>query len=154
MMTRLCDVLERVVAWALGGLFLALILVVGLQVMARNVLQVPMIWTLDVAQLLFSWCIFLGAALAWRKGAHYEVNLWPATGPAAGIPRAAGLLSTLAVVYILAFHGWEMAQFASRRTSQSLGITEFWYFLPIPLCGAMIGLFLAETLLGRKGAAA
>ena len=152
-MTRICDALERVVSWALGGLFAALIVVVGLQVAARNVFQVPMIWTLDVAQLLFSWCIFLGAAPAWRRGAHYEVDLWPSGGPLARVPRAVAVLATLAVVYVLVWHGFEMAQFASRRTSQSLGITEYWYFLPIPLCGGLIAVFLAEALLRRPGAA-
>ena len=146
MLTRWIDVLERAVAWALGALFAGLIAVVAMQVLARNVLEVPMIWTLDLAQLLFVWCIFLGAALAWRKGGHYEVNLWPAAGPMAQVPRIVAVFATLAVVWVLIVNGAAMTQIATRRTSQTLGISEFWYFFPIPLCGGLIAIFLVEAV--------
>ncbi len=49
----------------------------ALQVLTRNVLRIPMLWTSDVAQLLFAWLIFVGAAIGLRQGAHYDVDLLP-----------------------------------------------------------------------------
>jgi TRAP-type C4-dicarboxylate transport system permease small subunit len=151
MFSRFMDSLEKTFGYVLGGLFAGLIAVVFMQVIARNLLEIPLIWTLDLAQLLFSWCIFLGAALAFRKGQHYVVNLWPDTGPLAWIPVAASFAASLVVIYVLIRNGAAMTQISLNRMSPSLGITEFWFFIPIPIGGAFMALFLVEKILsGRK----
>ncbi|MEM6381057.1 MAG: TRAP transporter small permease subunit [Pseudomonadota bacterium] len=146
MLTRLNDLVERAALWLLALLFAGLIAVVGLQVLARNVLQVPMIWTLDMAQLLFSWCIFVGAAVAFRQKRHYEVNIWPETGAITLIPRIAATVACVIVIYVLARHGFEMAQITLPRFNQSLQISEVWFIAPIPLGGALMALFLVEQI--------
>ena len=147
MLTRLNDMVERVSLWVLAFLFAALILVVGVQVLARNVFQVPMIWTLDMAQLLFSWCICLGAAVAFRQKRHYEVNIWPTDGAVTVVPRIAATIGSILVIYVLAWHGLEMAQITLPRFNQSLRISEVWFIAPIPLGGALMALFLVEQIL-------
>lgn len=146
MLFRLNNLLERYFGYVLAALFAALILVVFLQVMARNVLEIPLIWTLDVAQLLFSWCIFLGAALAFRKGEHYVVDLWPSQGPLNWIPVVVPLLASATVIFVLVRNGIVMSGMGLNRLSPSLGISEFWFFVPIPIAGAFMALFLAERV--------
>lgn len=154
-MARITDALETLTSWVMAAAFAALICVVALQVLARNVFSLPMIWTLDVAQLLFAWCIFLGAGVAFRRGTHYIVDLWPAEGPLAWIPVACGFLAGVIVVYVLLWHGIDMAEITARRQSQTLGTSLAWNFAPIPICGALIGLALLEQALGlmHKGQA-
>ena len=147
MLTRLNSVLEGLFGTVLAGLFAGLILVVFIQVVARNILQVPMIWTLDVAQLLFSWCIFLGAALAFRKGQHYVVDIWPHTGPFNMLPAIVPVLASAVVIYVLVRNGALMSEIGLNRTSPALGISEFWFFVPIPLGGVCMALFLVENTL-------
>ncbi len=147
MLVRLNSVLERLFGTVLAGLFAGLILVVFIQVVARNILQVPMIWTLDLAQLLFSWCIFVGAALAFRKGQHYVVDIWPQSGPFNFLPVIVPILASAIVIYVLVRNGALMTEIGLNRTSPSLGISEFWFFLPIPLGGACMALFLLENTL-------
>ncbi|MEM1289497.1 MAG: TRAP transporter small permease [Pseudomonadota bacterium] len=146
MLTHLNNLVERVALWLLALLFAGLILVVGVQVLARNVFQVPMIWTLDMAQLLFSWCIFIGAAVAFRQKRHYEVNIWPEAGPITLVPRIAATIACVIVIYVLARHGLEMAQITMLRFNQSLRISEVWFIAPIPLAGALMALFLIEQI--------
>ncbi|MFK7893837.1 MAG: TRAP transporter small permease [Granulosicoccus sp.] len=146
MITRFNAATQRIVHWVLALLFAGLISVVALQVLARNVLRLPMIWTLDVAQLLFVWCIFLGAGVAFRQGAHYIVDLWPASGLFARLPVLVSFAASLAVVYVLAKYGVEMTEIAARRQSQSLGISMAWYFMPIPICGVLVGLAMLEKV--------
>lgn len=149
LMRSINDIVERIVVIVLTLAFAALVGVVGLQVLARNVLQVPMIWTLDLAQLLFSWCIFLGAAIAFRRGAHYEVNLWPAAGLAAQVPRYVAFVAGVIVIGVLFYYGIDMTERATRRTNPSLGISELWFFVSIPISGGLMVLFLAERVIAR-----
>ncbi|MCR9137829.1 MAG: TRAP transporter small permease [Alphaproteobacteria bacterium] len=147
MLNRFNSTLVRVFGYALSGLFAGLILVVFIQVVARNILQVPMIWTLDMAQLLFSWCIFLGAALAFRQGQHYVVDIWPPHGRFNLLPVIIPVVASAIVIYVLVWNGYLMSQIGLNRTSPALGISEFWFFVPIPLGGVCMALFLIETTL-------
>lgn len=151
MLVRINDRIEAVLVAFLALAFAAMIATVFAQVAARNLLQTPLIWTLDIAQLLFSWCIFIGAAVAFRRGGHYVVDLLP-EGAVLG-HRIQSVLSTLAAIVVIAVlirYGATLAEMATRRVSPSIGISEVWFFLPIPLGGALMALFLLETLVKRR----
>lgn len=158
MLTRLCDLVTRIVTLFMWIGFLALIGAVALQVLARNILKSPLIWTSDVAQLLFVWLIFVGAAVGLRSGAHYRVDMLPAGNR--GVNLLADVLSLLAgvaVAWLLLRFGWELAMVRKTATVQSLGLSRFWMFLPLPVSGALMFLYLAEAAnrmaSGRTGAA-
>lgn len=144
--------LDRVLTLGLAAGFAGLIGVVGLQVLARNVLRAPIIWTSDLAQLLFAWAIFLGGALAWRRRAHYHVDLAPA-----GRPRVSaaldllGLAAALAVGLLLLVHGWRLAALRARADVASLGLSEAWFYAALPVSGALLLVFLAERLVAGPG---
>lgn len=145
--TRLNATIERYVGRALAVAFAGLILVVFLQVVARNVLRMPMIWTLDLAQLLFAWCIFIGASLAFRAGAHYIVNLWHGDGLMSRLSTRISTVFSAIVIFVLIFNGVKMSLIGLNRESPSLGFSEFWFFVPIPVCGVFMLLFLVEHVL-------
>ena len=147
MIMKLNDAMDRLLRSVLAALFAGLISVVFIQVFARNVLKVPMTWTLDLAQLIFSWCIFLGAALAFRYGTHYLVNIWNEDSRFNILPRVVTFLSSCIVIFVLTWHGTIMSMIGLNRTSLALNISEFWFFLPIPICGTLMGFFLLEKLL-------
>lgn len=139
--------LERALLGLLAAAFGALIVVVFLQVFARNILEVPFIWTLDVAQLLFAWCIFLGAAVALRRNAHYSLELIPARWARTNTTvLLIAHVGSITVVAVLIVSGWAFTQIGLNRLTLSLGISEFWFFLPIPLGGMAMALFLAELI--------
>ncbi|MEM8663293.1 MAG: TRAP transporter small permease [Pseudomonadota bacterium] len=147
MIERLGSALERVILVIMSAGFAALVVTVGLQVLARNVIKIPLIWTLDVAQLLFAWLIFVGAALAYRRGAHYRIDIVPEGRT--GISRVLNLLSdvaALAVVFVLVRYGFTITQMRSRGEVPSLGISEAWFYASIPVGGILIGIFLAEKV--------
>ncbi len=147
MLASLNQFLDKAIGRLLAVLFAGMIVTVFLQVFARNVLKIPLVWTLDVAQLLFAWCIFLGAALALRWDAHYNLDMvpedWRVTG---SLFRIFAHLAAVVVVYVLLVHGWTFTLIGLNRFAPALGISEFWFFLPIPLAGAAMTLFLAEMI--------
>ena len=131
-----------------GALFFAMICAVALQVIARNILAIPILWTSDVAQLMFAWLIFVGAAIGLRQGAHYFVDLWPeGNGTARRAITWFGLIVSVVVVFILVVNGWALAMARARGEIQSLGISRMWLYLPIPVSGVMMALFLVELAL-------
>lgn len=145
-MSGIADFIDRLVRGILALLFAGLIAVVAFQIAARNILLISSPWSLDVAQLLFSWCIFLGAGLAFRYREHYTVNLWPAHSPLDIIPAIAAFLASVAVIFVLIRHGIAMSGIGLNRLSLSLNISEFWFYLPIPVCGFLMALFQLEKL--------
>lgn len=155
MIEKFGGALDRLVLALLSAAFAALIAVVGLQVLARNVLKIPLIWTPDVAQLLFTWLIFVGAAVAFRRGAHYAIDLVPDGMPR--LARAFDLVSdaaALAVVIVLLRYGLMLTQMRASGVIASLGISAAWGYAAIPAGAALIGVFLLEKvardLTGRR----
>ena len=152
MVSRFSNALVRVVEAGLWLGFLALIITVGLQVVARNVFRIPLIWTLDVAQLLFSWLIFIGAAIAFRKGAHYTVDILPASKAwLNAVLAVVGFLAAALVTYVLIVPGFTLVSIRTGGSIPSLGISTLWLYLPIPLAGLILAVFLVEALVARIG---
>ncbi|MBF0277954.1 MAG: TRAP transporter small permease subunit [SAR324 cluster bacterium] len=139
--------LDQILCKVLAFMFAGMIVTVFVQVVARNVLQEPFIWTLDIAQLLFSWCIFLGAALALRWDAHYNVDIVPRQWVLLGsVFRVIAHLASIVVITVLAVYGSIFTELGLTRFAPALGISEFWFFLPIPLGGIFMMFFLAEII--------
>ena len=152
MIYRICDAVTAVVRLVTWVGFAALISTVALQVLARNILEVPMIWTSDVAQLLFAWLIFLGAAIGLRTGAHYYVDMIPDNRPMLNaFASGLGFVAGIAVAWLLLIYGWQLASIRSTATIQSLGISRFWSFLPMPICGSLMAVYLLEMAAQRLG---
>ncbi|MGV8937396.1 MAG: TRAP transporter small permease [Allorhizobium sp.] len=148
MLRRFNTHVAAVVEFGLWLGFLAMILTVGLQVLARTILKLPLIWTPDLAQLLFSWLIFVGAALALRRNAHYTVDMLPPSWRGLNVPLAFfGMIVTAFVVYLLVVNGYALVALRKSGTLQSLGISRMWLFLPIPVSGVLMALFAFEMLL-------
>ncbi|MCB1969508.1 MAG: TRAP transporter small permease [Geminicoccaceae bacterium] len=148
MFKRLCDGLMWVAETLSWIAFAALIVTVAWQVSARNLLQTPTIWTSDVAQILFTWLIFVGAAIGLRRHAHYFVDLVPAGHPRLGrLLDWLGILAGAIVAAILIRQGWVLAQIRASGVVQSLGISRFWTFLALPTGGSLMALFVIERAL-------
>src|SRR4029434_4037443 len=64
-----------IVDWICLGLMVALVVVVFLGVFSRYVLHATFQWYDEVARLCFVWMVFLGAAVAVRRGAHFRLHL-------------------------------------------------------------------------------
>jgi TRAP-type C4-dicarboxylate transport system permease small subunit len=139
--------LDSVLSVMLAALLTGLVITVFLQVFARNVLEIPLIWTLDVAQLIFAWCIFLGAALAIKWDAHFNLDIVPdGWDRASSVLTFIGHIGSAIVIFVLIYHGAIFAESGLDRISPALRIQEFWFFLPIPLGGVAMALFLIERL--------
>lgn len=148
-LTLTCDAVEWVLRLAGGAMFAAFIVTVIVQVLGRNLFRVlAVIWTAELATLLFVWSVFIGAAIAVRHGRHYVLDVVPEGWPhARTVTRWIGLVAIAIGAWIFLKYGWAFLDLASRRISTQLRISQYWFYLAIPVGGGAMLLFVAEQVL-------
>jgi TRAP-type C4-dicarboxylate transport system permease small subunit len=131
------------VDWVCLGLMLVLVADVFLGVWSRYVLQATFQWYDEVARLCFVWMVFLGAASAVRRGAHFRLHLLiDRLGPR--VRRVNDLVVGLLVVVfggVLVAGGVAMWPVARRQVSDSLELSMVWFYGALPVGGALMILF-------------
>ena len=136
------------VDWVCLGLMLVLVVDVFLGVWSRYVLQATFQWYDEVARLCFVWMVFLGAASAVRRGAHFRLHLLiDRLGP--GLRRATDLVVGLLVVVfggVLVAGGVAMWPVARRQVTDSLELSMLWFYGALPVGGALMILFSLPQL--------
>ena len=136
------------VDWVCLGLMLVLVVDVFLGVWSRYVLQATFQWYDEVARLCFVWMVFLGAASAVRRGAHFRLHLLiDRLGPR--LRRATDLVVGLLVVAfggVLVTGGLTMWPVARRQVSDSLELSMVWFYAALPIGGALMILFSVPQL--------
>jgi TRAP-type C4-dicarboxylate transport system permease small subunit len=136
------------VDWVCLGLMLVLVVDVFLGVWSRYVLQATFQWYDEVARLCFVWIVFLGAASAVRRGAHFRLHLLiDRFGPR--LRRATDLVVGLLVVAfggVLVAGGLAMWPVARRQVSDSLELSMVWFYAALPVGGALMILFSVPQL--------
>jgi TRAP-type C4-dicarboxylate transport system permease small subunit len=139
------------VDWVCLGLMVVLVADVFLGVWSRYVLQATFQWYDEVARLCFVWMVFLGAASAVRRGAHFRLHLLiDRFGPR--LRRANDLLVGLLVVVfggVLVAGGVAMWPVARGQVSDSLELSMVWFYGALPVGGALMIVFSLPQLWRR-----
>lgn len=73
---KLTAVLENAVKWAAFLILLVMFLAILLQIFTRYILNDPLIWTEELANICFAWIVFLGAALGIRRDESVRMDLF------------------------------------------------------------------------------
>jgi TRAP-type C4-dicarboxylate transport system permease small subunit len=136
--------------WICLGLMAALVVDVFLGVWSRYVLHATFQWYDEVARLCFVWMVFLGAAVAVRRGAHFRLHLLiDRFGPR--LRRVIDLVVTLLVMGfggVLVAGGVAMYPLARRQVTDSLELSMLWFYGALPIGGALMILFSLPHLRG------
>ncbi|HSR10743.1 MAG TPA: TRAP transporter small permease subunit, partial [Thermodesulfobacteriota bacterium] len=97
------------------------------------------------------WVAFLGAAVGVRRMRHFGIELVVKKFP----PKAHRVVEILvpfiiAVVAVtLVTEGYKLILVNSNRIYSSMDVSYIWAYLPIPLSGILILVFLVEIEIGR-----
>jgi len=149
MLRKANDRVEKALSTLTSVIFALFILVVLLQVLARNVFtSIPMLWAMDAALLFFVWTVYLGAAIAVRRRTHYVIELFPSE-----YVRVNGVLDLISDVVVgsgaalLLYGGVTFLPNAFARSSLALGISEGYFFASIPAGGLFMAIFLLEVFI-------
>jgi tripartite ATP-independent transporter DctM subunit len=128
---------------ALGGLVetvaavlvLVEIVILGAGVTARYVFHAPLVWSDELASILFLWLSMLGAVVALRRGEHMRM-----TGLVSRVsPQTRALLEAVAITASIAFllmimpHAVEYAEEENFIVTPALEISNAWRAAAIPI---------------------
>jgi TRAP-type transport system small permease protein len=125
-----------------------LVLPVSLQIFSRFTTWLPhYIWTEEMARFLFIWTIMIGAMVGVRESTHFEVDVWPRTGPrVSAFARLLGRLGVLAAALVFVWAGIEFTRFAWHRISELAELPLWLIHLPWPITGITWLVFLGEQI--------
>ena len=135
---------------AVALLVVAEIAILFVGIVARYAFRHPLIWSDELASLLFLWLAMLGAVLALRRGEHMRMTALVNTAPPAGreffeLVALAGFLAFLAAILLPSLN---YAEGKSIVSIMSLDVSMAWRAAAMPAGIAVMGL----TVLLRLGA--
>jgi TRAP-type C4-dicarboxylate transport system permease small subunit len=132
--------LDRVVCWTCIALFVAILVVMVLQVAFRYVLNAPLIWTEELARYLYIWACWLGAPVALRRGNHIVIVFVSDRLPGC-LARAMALVTQAAALVFL----MQLTIQGSILTVKSHSVDAI--TLPIPWSAIYIAAPISATLM-------
>jgi len=150
-MSSLRNILSNLVEGVAVTLVIALAVVVFLQVFNRYVLKAPLAWSEDLAMLLFQWVTFLGAAIGVKRMRHFGIELVVRNLPEKFhraieyiVPAFVGM-----VAFIMITEGIELLSYNRSRIYSSMNLSYTWAYLPIPISGCLMILYLIRLEVTR-----
>jgi tripartite ATP-independent transporter DctM subunit len=147
-LVRLDHILGTLVEIPAAILVVAEIVVLFAGVVSRYVLHAPLIWSDELASMLFLWLAMLGAVVAFRRSEHMRMTALVAS---AG-PRMRAYLDLVAICAALAFlilivhPAYEYASDEGVITTPALQISNAWRAAALPVGTCLMALFAALRL--------
>ena len=145
MTTALDSVLGAVVEILAAALVAAEIVILFGGVVARYVFNHPLVWSDELASILFLWLAMLGAVIAFRRDEHMRM-----TAAVGSLPAPArttfDLFATCAALAFLLLIAWPAYQYAQEETfitTPALGLNNAWRAAALPSGIALMAVFAA-----------
>ena len=151
--------LDRWLGWAVevpaALLVLADIVVLFAGVVSRYVLHRPLLWSDELASILFLWLALLGAVVALRRGEHMRMTAVVSKA----VPETRALLEAVATVacgaflVMVAWPAWEYAAEERAITTPALEVSNLWRAAALPVGLGLMGIFTLLRLLRQASGA-
>jgi tripartite ATP-independent transporter DctM subunit len=145
--------LESALGWLVevpaGLLVLADIVVLFAGVFSRFVMHSPLVWSDELASILFLWLAMLGAVTALRRGEHMRmtalVNRLSPSGRA--VFEAVAMAACLAFLSLVIWPAWHYAADERAITTPALEISNLWRAAALPIGVVLMGAFATLRML-------
>lgn len=147
-MARLIKGLEIAEETAAKVLLAAAVLLVFVASLARWV-GYPIVWSVDMAQLLFIWVCFFGANQALRRGQHIGVDAFVSRVPARVQRwiRIGHLVVMAAFLVPIVYQGIELAMLNVERRFSDTDMSYVWVTAAVPVGSALLLITLVRLFL-------
>ncbi|GAB2884043.1 TRAP transporter large permease subunit [Paralcaligenes sp. KSB-10] len=148
-LTKLDNFLGHLVEIPVALLVLAEIVILFSGIFARYVLNTPLIWSDELASLLFLWLAMLGAAVAFRHGEHMRMTALvnKATPKTRAFLEVFAVLCSLAFVLLVLLPSFQATRDQAVITTPAMGLSLAWRTAALPTgllfmaCFALIRLY-------------
>ena len=136
------------IEFAVGGILLAVITGLVFIAAVMRFFGHPLIWSVDLAQLLFIWLCFIGATRAMRQRAHlgvdYLVRLFSRRHRL--ILETALALLFVAFLAVLAVEGYKLTILNWERQFGDSGLSYAWVTIAVPAGSVMLSISIISNL--------
>ncbi len=159
---RISDELDRICRTSAALCFVAMLIFVAVQVVARYVFRDPPIWTEELARFSMVWGGLLGAAISFKS--HTDpVLATPKSDSGSlkslllGLSRGAAVIIFLAPVLYYSIFGPNLniargfLARSAQRTADTMGFPMIYIALAVPVASAIILIHLAARAAGDPG---
>jgi tripartite ATP-independent transporter DctM subunit len=149
---RVDRALAAVVELVAALLVAAEIVILFSGVVSRYVFHLPLVWSDELASILFLWLSMLGAVVALRRGEHMRMTALVARASEAWrvFLEVFAMVASLVFLLILLWPGWEFARDEAMITTPALEIPNAWRAAALPV-GAGLMIITALLRLARSG---
>jgi tripartite ATP-independent transporter DctM subunit len=149
---RLETVLRPLVEIPTAALVVAEIAVLLAGVTARYVFHEPLIWSDELASILFLWLSMLGAVVAFQRGEHMRMTalVGMVSPPVRALLDVVAITAPLAFLLLIVYPGVEFAYEETYITTPALEIQNAWRAAAIPV-GTALMILTAVLKLAQVG---
>jgi len=155
----------RIIVGLACAAILAMVIIMGVQVFFRYVLNDSIIWTEEVCRYILIWSTFLFAGAAFQRGEMVSLELLVGRFP--GLSRlifiVPAYLASLALLAALVWYGWKFADINSFQTipaadfiwssitgkNEEVNLSIFWIYMSVPVGMAIMFVHLALSLVAQ-----
>lgn len=144
---------ERALGWLVevpvAVLVLVEILVLFAGVVSRYVFHSPLLWSDELASILFLWLAMLGSVVALRRGEHMRMTavVNQSLPERRALFEAVATAACLAFLLMMVWPAWEYAYDEIAITTPALELSNIWRAAALPVGIVLMGLFAALRLL-------
>ncbi|MEW6639611.1 MAG: TRAP transporter large permease subunit [Pseudomonadota bacterium] len=135
--------LSCIVACLAGALVMVESAILLAGIVARYVFHAPLLWSDELASILFTWLALLGAAMAFRRGEHMRMTAVIACVPSALRQFLDVLATALATAFLILIlpAAVELAQEEALMLTPALEISSAWRAAALPVGVAVMAAF-------------
>ncbi|WP_346912264.1 TRAP transporter small permease [uncultured Roseibium sp.] len=137
-----------------GCVLLAVITVLVFIAAVMRFVGYPLIWSVDLAQLLFIWLCFFGAAKAMRERSHLGVDFLTRLLPPGMRLVLETLMSLLFAAFflVLAWEGYKLTMLNKERLFGDSGLSYAWVTIAVPAgCLLLLGSMISNLIEAWRG---
>lgn len=140
------DVLEKILLFV-GAITIAGFVCTVLTDVVYRTFFTPLVWMEEISRLLYMWSIFLGAAVAFRRGVHFKIDILSFKNPifSSAMNAIAYAISCL-FVYIILYYGYKFSVMGLTKLSLPSGIPMFYFRLSFPISGLFMLYYCVEGI--------
>ncbi len=143
-LTRLTGGIMAVCKAAMLAAFVTMMLLTLFQVFNRYLIGLPVFWTEELIVFLLVWSAMLGMPVQLWEHQDIVVDFLNLPSEALEtVKRWAATIASIIFCAVLAWSGWEFALRGWAVISPTMGLSRFWFFVPIALGSALSILALA-----------
>lgn len=131
-----------------AAMLVAICAIVFAGVFFRYFLHIGLGWTEELARYLQVWMTFLGATVAVKRWAHFQLTIVDQViaHRARRFTRIFGILVVMTLAGIMIKHGLDITRVTWKQSSPVLGWPIGYLYLMAPLCGVLMEIYALQHL--------